>query len=65
MTVHAGDLAMYQPARGEREKCAVHGRTAKRVAIIVRRGGEYLVRYVKAERLERLRGGLLNADDER
>lgn len=68
MNVHAGDDAIYRPARGEPERVRVYGHTRKRVAIIITRGRgdatDYLVRYVKAERLER-RGGLLDAADDR
>jgi hypothetical protein len=69
VTVFAGDDAIYSPARGKPELVRVYGRTPKRVAIIIARtresGTDYLVRYVKAERLESRGGGLLDAADDR
>jgi hypothetical protein len=61
MTVHAGDDAIYRPARGKPKRVRVYGHTAKRVAIVIHdpeRGfAEFLVCYVRAEKLERLGGG--------
>lgn len=57
MTVHAGDSAIYTPRRGEPMRVVVSRRTAKRVVIVIRQGEGYRTARVKAERLEKVRGG--------
>ena len=60
MTVHAGDDAIYTPARGTAQRVRVWGHTPKRVGIVVGTdagSGCFQLRYVKAERLERVPWG--------
>ena len=69
----AGDIALYRPRRGEAKRVLVHRLTAKRAWVIVphavtvgtSKTQSYSARCVSLARLERVRGGLLNAADER